>query len=555
MGSAIARRLSFTTARVALVEAADDVGEGASKGNTGIATCGADCPPGSLEAELVTRSSPGWEALCATLDTPFRRIGRLAVARTAEEERGLERLLESARANGCDAEVVTGDAGSRASSRMLAPSARAALHVPATGSSIRSGSRSATPSWPPETASTVLLGSPVTGLRTSGERITHVETPREVLGAGFVVNAAGIEADTISRLAGGEPFSTWPRQGQYWLLDREVGSRFQAIVGGVPTAASRGVYCVPTTHGSLLLGPTARDGDDRRDRAVDAESLDAIFAAARRLVPELDREVGDQDVRRQPAGVRARLPDRRRSQPPEPCARRRHPLDRRVVLARARRARPRGPGRGRGAGARRAPWGGERPRARATASRPPRPGRPLRPRRRVWRGRLPVRAGDGRRDHHGVSHAPWRRAPSPACVSARTRPPAAARARRASPSSLGGSRLVPDTIAIVGAGASGLACAQALAGRARTVVVERRSELEADVRATAIRWDGRALLAMGPCGPLEVAAAALVVATGARPLGAGRARPRRHAGRLAWSRRRPPASWPSRDFSCRPGRW
>ena len=110
-----------------------------------------------------------------------------------------------------------------------------------------------------------------------------------MLGAGFVVNAAGIEADTISRLAGGEPFSTWPRQGQYWLLDREIGSRFQAIVGGVPTAASRGVYCVPTTHGSLLLGPTARDGDDRRDRAVDAESLDAIYAAARRLVPELDR--------------------------------------------------------------------------------------------------------------------------------------------------------------------------------------------------------------------------------------------------------------------------
>ena len=91
VGCAIARRLSFTTARVALVEAAGDVGEGASKGNTGIATCGADCPPGSLEAELVTRSSPGWEALCASLDTPFRRIGSLAVARTAEEEARLER--------------------------------------------------------------------------------------------------------------------------------------------------------------------------------------------------------------------------------------------------------------------------------------------------------------------------------------------------------------------------------------------------------------------------------------------------------------------------------
>jgi glycerol-3-phosphate dehydrogenase len=135
----------------------------------------------------------------------------------------------------------------------------------------------------------VHLDSPVTGFRATGERLTHVETPTGALRAGFVVNAAGIDADTISGLAGGEPFTTWPRQGQYWLLDREIGSRFRSIVGGVPTAASRGVYCVPTTHGSLLLGPTARDGIDRHDRAVDAESLDALFAAARRLVPTLER--------------------------------------------------------------------------------------------------------------------------------------------------------------------------------------------------------------------------------------------------------------------------
>ena len=288
VGCAIARRLSFTTARVALVEAAEDVGEGASKGNTGIATCGADCPPGSLEAELVTRSSPGWEALCATLDTPFRRIGGLAVAQTAEEERGLERLLENARANGCDAGIVTGERA-RAVEPMLAPSTRAALHVPADGIVDPLRLTIGYAELAARNGVDVLLGAPATGFRTSGERLTHVETPRGALGAGFVVNAAGIEADTISRLAGGEPFSTWPRQGQYWLLDREIGTRFHAIVGGVPTAESRGVYCVPTTHGSLLLGPTARDGEDRGDRAVDAASLDAVFDAARRLVPELDR--------------------------------------------------------------------------------------------------------------------------------------------------------------------------------------------------------------------------------------------------------------------------
>ena len=78
---------------------------------------------------------------------------------------------------------------------------------------------------------------------------------------------------------------------------------------------------------------------------------------------------------------------------------------------------------------------------------------------------------------------------------------------------------MPDTIAIVGAGAIGRACAEALAGHARTVVVERGPAPGADVRATAIRWDGRALLAMGASGPVEIAAAALVIAAGTRPLG------------------------------------
>src|SRR4051812_46367314 len=109
VGCAIARELSFTQARVVLLEAAHDPCEGASKGNTGIATCGADCTAGTLECELVTRSSPGWEELCATLDTPFRRIGTLAVALDEQQLARLPELLEEAHAAGARAEIVSAD--------------------------------------------------------------------------------------------------------------------------------------------------------------------------------------------------------------------------------------------------------------------------------------------------------------------------------------------------------------------------------------------------------------------------------------------------------------
>ena len=117
-----------------------------------------------------------------------------------------------------------------------------------------------------------------------------MHTPRGTLRARFVINAAGVRADAVSALAGGETFRCWPRQGQYWLLDRELGARFRKVVGGVPDEHTRGIYCVPTTNRSLLLGPTADDREDPPDRAVTADVLERVLAAASRLVPAVRRE-------------------------------------------------------------------------------------------------------------------------------------------------------------------------------------------------------------------------------------------------------------------------
>jgi glycerol-3-phosphate dehydrogenase len=280
VGCAVAWRLSTTGAAVTLVEAAHDLCEGASKGNTGITTSGADCRPGTLEAELVRRSSPGWEALCARLDTPFERIGTLAVAVTADEE---------ARANGAPAEIVSGEAA-RELEPLVTPQARAALHFPEDGiiDSIRLTLGYA--ELAARNGVQVLRSSPVTAIERSGDRITAVQAGTRRIETRAVVNAAGLGAGRISELAGGDPFTMWPRQGQYWLLDRELGGRFRKVVGGVPTETTRGIYCVPTTNRSLLLGPTAVDHDDPTDRAVDAGTLEAVFEAAQRLVPAVRRE-------------------------------------------------------------------------------------------------------------------------------------------------------------------------------------------------------------------------------------------------------------------------
>ena len=289
VGCAIAWRLSSTPARVTLVEAAHDLCEGASKGNTGIATSGGDAAPGTLELDLIRRSSPRWEDICRRLDTPFHRIGTLAVATTEDDEQRLPELFQEARMGGAAAEIVSGERA-RELEPLITPDARAALYFPDDGiiDSIRLTIGYA--ELAARNGVEVLRSSPVTAIERDGDRVVSVTAGRRRIPTRSVVNAAGLEADTISRLAGGEAFRTWPRQGQYWLLDRELGGRFRKVVGGVPTPATRGIYCVPTTNRSLLLGPTAVDHEDRGDRAVDAETLEQVFAAAQRLVPAVRRE-------------------------------------------------------------------------------------------------------------------------------------------------------------------------------------------------------------------------------------------------------------------------
>lgn len=289
VGAAIAARLSEEHLRVAWLEAAHDVAEGASKGNSGITASGYDCAPGTLEAELVTASSPRWEAICADLDVPFRRIGCLVLAFTAQEAARLADLHDEAAANGVPTEVVPGER-----IRELAPAAsgaaRAALHVPREGiiDPIR-----LTVAWAERAVrrgADLMLSTPATGFRRDGAgRLTAVETRRGPVRIRYVVNAAGLGADAVSARAGAEEFRVWPRKGQFLLVDRAAHA-VTAILARVPTEHTRGVLAVPTTNGSLLLGPTAEDGEDKTDAGTVADTLSRVYTAASKLLDEpIDR--------------------------------------------------------------------------------------------------------------------------------------------------------------------------------------------------------------------------------------------------------------------------
>jgi glycerol-3-phosphate dehydrogenase len=291
LGTAIAARLSTSTARVCVLEAADDVAEGASKGNAGI-TSSYYAAPGTLEAELIAGTYRRWEDVCARLDVPFRRIGAVMAAISPEECDVLPLQFAEANACGVRAEIVSGDKARR-TEPLLTPDCQQALILPDEGIIDPMRLCVGFAELAARNGVTFRFNAPVVAVERHDGRIVAVQTPSNRIEAGFVVNAAGLFADLIAALAGGESYRMWPRKGQYWLLDREWGSRLQRIVFGAPLADTKGIHVVPTTNGSALLGPSAEDGIRRQDTATDAQTLAFVASRAARLVPSvpLDRPI------------------------------------------------------------------------------------------------------------------------------------------------------------------------------------------------------------------------------------------------------------------------
>jgi glycerol-3-phosphate dehydrogenase len=285
LGTAVAARLSCTTASVCLLEAETDVCEGASKGNAGIAVSYYG-PPGTLETELICRSYPGWEALCQRLDVPYRRTGAVMVALDDAEAQRLGSTLEELREAGVRGRLL--DPGQvRALEPLVTGECVAGLHMPDEGVIDPMALTVAYASLAAANGAAVRLAARVTAIRRQDDGTSRVDFTGGRVRGRFIVNAAGVGAGTISALAGGEALRCWPRKGQYAVLDRVFAQRLSHIVFCTHTETTKGINVVPTTHASALLGPTALDHDDAEDKSTDPDTIAALIASARRLVPAI----------------------------------------------------------------------------------------------------------------------------------------------------------------------------------------------------------------------------------------------------------------------------
>lgn len=300
IGCAIARELSRYHLRVVLVEKECEVGFGTSKTNSGIIHGGHRASPDTLKGRLEWEGNQMWDRLCEELGFGFKRIGELTVARTEDQLPVLTQLLKYAEKKGVPGVELWDQERLRKEEPNLSTELIAAVYSPTTGVINPYEACFALIENARINGLELMVENPVLGIARSGDTLT-VQTRKELIHTRFVINAAGVYADVIAEMAGVKTFSITPRKGEEYLLDKRLDGLVKRVIFPCPTKTSKGILVIPTFDGTIMVGPTAHEVEDREDFTTTMEGSDEVFSSVRTVAPG----ISERDTIAEFAGLRA----------------------------------------------------------------------------------------------------------------------------------------------------------------------------------------------------------------------------------------------------------
>lgn len=292
VGASISRVLSmFEDFEVHLVEREADVGWGVSKANTGVIHAGYDDEPElyPLRAKLCVEGNRLWRSWAEELEIPVKWCGSLVLAFSDHEVKILQALLDRGVRNGVEGLKIIEAEEVKSLEPNASKDAVAALWAPTAGQTSPWDAVAALVENSVANGVKLHLSTEVKAVRVEGGCVSGLETTKGFLEADWVINAAGLYADTIAETAGLGWYHIKPRKGEYILFDRDAEPRVSRILFPTPTPLSKGVVVTTTTDGNLMIGPNAQDlaYDRREDRGNTREGLQYVWAEASKLVDRL----------------------------------------------------------------------------------------------------------------------------------------------------------------------------------------------------------------------------------------------------------------------------
>lgn len=305
-GVTIARELMKWKLNVLLVEKEADLALHASGRNDGEVHPGIDLGKGSLKQHYVVKGNEYMEQVCKELNVPFNRCGQIV---------GFfdKRLKPIIRAYAAERRILNQVPGAK-----LISSEEIAELEPHLNQDFAFGLYNPTAATvcpycltiaygenAVDNGAKISLNTAVLGMRIVDKKILEVTTNRGRIFPKLVINAAGVFAEDIAKMAEDRFFSIHPRRGTNSIVDRKKGYLVKSIGSWKGLHGhenhSKGGGILHTVSDNLLVGPDAIETKEKENFETTRDSIDKVFAKHRLTAPELSQK----DVITYFTGVRA----------------------------------------------------------------------------------------------------------------------------------------------------------------------------------------------------------------------------------------------------------
>jgi len=242
------------SARIVVIDKETNLAAHGSGRNSGVLHAGFYYTADSLKAKLTRDGNREWRQYCAEYDLRINECGKLVVAADPSEVDSLHELKRRGDANGVDLEWLTEENARRLEPRVK--TCEAALWSPSTASVDPNEIMASLAGDAEDKGIELRLGEAFVDYR-SGTDATR--TTRHEYSAGYVVNAAGLYADSVAQEYGfSEDYRIVPLKGLYLYAEPDS---YQPSTNIYPVPNLKhpflGVHFTITVDGHTKIGPTA----------------------------------------------------------------------------------------------------------------------------------------------------------------------------------------------------------------------------------------------------------------------------------------------------------
>ncbi|MGN1194656.1 MAG: NAD(P)/FAD-dependent oxidoreductase [Acutalibacteraceae bacterium] len=305
-GVSIARELSKWRIDILLVEKEADLALQASGRNDGEVHPGVDLSKGSMKHYYIRKGNEMYDEVCRELDVPFKRVGQYVCfdKNWLKPAIYLYCLWRKKHDGISDTQLISGEELHRREPK-LGENFKFAISNPSSGCVCPYGLTIAYAENAVMNGARVALNTAVTGMQVENGKIVSVSTNRGTIYPKIVINAAGVFAEDIAKMADDRFFSIHPRRGTNSILDKKAGAFMHSIASVVGLNFgknhSKGGGILHTVHDNLLLGPDAVETYEKENTETRKESIQAVFTKQKKTMPS----VTERDIITYFTGVRA----------------------------------------------------------------------------------------------------------------------------------------------------------------------------------------------------------------------------------------------------------